>query len=238
MPIRSTRTIKPRRYKKKTYKTKPKPKALTANSIKSFVRKAILKKTETKHVDRDHGQANLAHQSFPLSFTKSLLTTTTLPAQGQTEYTRDGNKIHLKGIMLRCMFYSNGSYPNTKFRVIVVKHRRGYNPAATYTSLFDNVSGNLMLDSVDADKCKVVIDRIIQNNKVVSNTIADEITTFRKFYIPINKTMRFESDTSVEYSAPLFNYQVFIFGYDTYGTIFETGVGGCQVWQRTYFKDL
>lgn len=240
MPLRYMKRA-PRRYKKRVYKTKRtrKPKVLTANSIKSFVRKAIIKKTETKHVDKDWGQFNLAHQSFVAgTFTKSLLTTTTLPAQGQTEYTRDGNKIFLKGIGLRCMFYSNSERPNTKFRVICVKHRRGYNPAASYTSLFDNVSGNMMLDSVDTDKCKVVFDKIIQNNKVVSNTFTDEITTFRKFYIPINKNMRFESDSSVEYSAPLHNYQFFIFGYDTYGTFQEVAVGGCQVWQRTYFKDV
>lgn len=212
----------------------------TPSQVRRIAKKVLMGKTEQKHFDFNWGKGEINHNAYVLNSIKLNLTdSSVLPQQGDTDNSRDGNKIYISGVSVPMMLYTKAENPNTKFRVIAFKYNQGYNPFGTYEALFDNISGNVMLDKVNPDTVKIIFDKIVANGKYVSNTNTDEITLFKKYWIPIKKTFTFRADNSQNYNAPAYHYGLVVVAYDTYGTLTgTTNVAACQVWSRTYFKDL
>lgn len=215
----------------------------TPAMVRRIARKVIMKNTEQKFFDLNIGKTELYHNSYVInSFKHNTLGTNCLPPQGDTDNSRDGNAIYVSGISLPMMLYTKGDRLNTKFRVICFRYSQGYNPFATYESLFDNISGNCMLDKVNPDLVKVIFDKIIGNSNLQTLTGGsgnDEQTRFRKFWIPIKKKFVFRDDASQAFNRPLYNIGLVVLAYDTYGSIQNTeNIGAVQLWQRLYYKDV
>lgn len=235
-----------KKFSRKGWKILPKVKKTVRQSVvtpklaRKIAKSVMIKKTEQKYFDFNHGKVELNHNSYLISGVKINVTgNNQLPGQGDTDNARDGNKIYVSGVSIPMMLYTKVDNPNTKFRVICFRYAQSHNPFASYDSLFENISGNCMLDRVNPDLVTVLFEKIIGNGKYVSNQIADEITLFKKFWIPIKRTFTFRADNTQSYNSPSYHYGIVVVGFDTYGTVNDgTNVGAVQLWQRLYFKDL
>lgn len=194
-------------------------------------------------MDYNYGKTELYHNAYATgTFLQNVLASANLPSQGDTDNTRDGNQIYVSGISVPMMLYTKGDRLNTKFRIICFRYRQGYNPFATYESLFENISGNVMLDKINPDLVKVIFDKIVGNSNQLTftgGTGNDEQTRFKKFWIPIKRKFVFQADDSRDRSAPPFNIGLVVLTYDTYGSVQNVdNISAVQVWQRLYFKDI
>lgn len=214
---------------------------VTPAAARKIAKKVMIKNTEQKYVDTNIAKLELYHNSYLTNALKINLTdpTACLPSQGDTDNTRDGNKIYVSGISLPMMLYAKGDRLNTKFRVIAFRYAQGYNPFATYESLFENISGNTMLDKVNPDVVKILFDKIVTCGKInPGSTGQDEITVFRKYWIPIKRNFTFRADNTQYYNNPSYHFGLVVVAYDTYGTVQTDNIGAVQVWSRLYFKDV
>lgn len=224
-----------RGYKKALYKS------AKTKSLISLIKKVSLKQNELKYVDTDHGKTELyhnIHNSFGINVTSYG------PGQGDGDGQRIGNCVNLSGIKLTLMFYSKFDRPNTKFRLIVYSAPLNtYPPSTSYSSLFDQVTGNVMIDSMDKDIVKVHKNMLIYPKNISANLVgfpeeemAKEVTSFRKVWIPYRTKVRYSTDTS---TAELTNrsFYVLVMAYDTYGTLVTDNIGAVQCWQRFYYRD-
>lgn len=70
---------------------------------------------------------------------------------------RIGDKITLKGVSIRFMTELNERYSDVTFRFIFVKAAKGDTP--TWNTLFNAVSGNKMLDTVNRERYTILKDK-------------------------------------------------------------------------------
>lgn len=210
-------------------------------SLVSLIKKVALKQNELKYVDHDYGKTELYH-NIHNSFGATLLNNG--PAQGDGDNQRVGNSINLSGIKLTFMFYSKGDRPNTKFRLIVYSAPYNqYTPASGYGALFDNVTGNVMIDSMDKDCVKVHKNMLIYPKNISANLTAypepetnKEVTSFRKVWVPYRTKVRFQDNSSTNELTNR-SFYVLVMAYDTYGTLTSDNIGAVQCWQRFYYRD-
>lgn len=226
--------------RKRVYR-KSSAKSQKTKSLINLIKKVSLKQNELKYVDTDHGKTELYHN---IHNGIQINATSHGPAQGDGDAQRIGNSINLSGIKLTFMFYSKMDRPNTKFRVIVYSAPYNqYPPAISYASLFDDVTGNVMIDSMDKDVVKVHKNMLVYPKNISANLVgfpeeemAKEVTSFRKIWIPYRTKVRFQDDTS---TSELTNrsFYVLVMAYDTYGTLTTDNIGAVQCWQRYYYRD-
>lgn len=227
--------------RKRVYR-KPIAKSAKTKSLINLIKKVSLKQNELKYVDYDHGKTELYHNTHD-SF--GVVATNFGPTQGDGDAQRIGNSVQLSGIKFTFMFYSKLDRPNTKFRVIVYSAPLNtYPPTTPYSALFDNVTGNVMIDGLDKDVVKVHKNMLVYPKNISANLVgfpeaelAKEVTSFRKLWIPYRTKVRFADDTS---SSELTNrsFYVMVMAYDTYGSLAGTdNIGAVQCWQRYYYRD-
>lgn len=207
----------------------------------SLIKKVTLKTSELKYVDYDHGKTELYH-NIHNNFGVSVITHG--PAQGDGDSNRVGNEILLSGVKLTMMFYNKEDRPNTKYRVIVYSAPyETSSPSVTYGNLFDNVTGNVMIDSMDKDRVKVIKSMLVYPKNVSANLSGDgyyignkESTCFRKIWIPYRTKVKYANDTS---GSELTNRSIYVIvmAYDTYGTLQTDNIGAVQCWQRFFYRD-
>lgn len=233
-------------YKKKPVvrKTKTTTKKATAapatmSAVKSLMSKMIIAKKEMKHSDYNVGKVELYHNlgtSYMLQLTPSA--SVVFPSQGDTDNSRDGNEIYLSYQTIRVLFGCKLDRLNTKYRVSVIRVRKG-GSVASYEDVFDNITGNVLIDPFDTDKVKVLYSKILQPTGI-SPTQFDankEKTTYIKFNIQYKTNVSFIDDTSLAHNLPYDNWLV-IQAYDTYGSLVTDNVAWCQTYVRTNFKDV
>jgi hypothetical protein len=210
-------------------------------SLISLIKKVTLKTNELKYKDTNFGKAELYHN---VHYNSYWVLTDFGPSQGVADDQRIGNQINMSGVKITMMFYTKADRPNTKFRVIVYSAPYGSSPPGTaYGSLFDNVTGNVMIDSMNKDRVKVLKSFMVYPKGVSANLIGDgttidnkEVTCFRKFWIPYRTKVRYPDDGS---ATELTNRSIYvmIMAYDSYGTLVTDNVGAVQSWQRLYYRD-
>ena len=234
------------KYRKKTSTRKrfyrKSSKGISKNkSLVSLIKKVTLKTNELKYKDNDFGKAELYHNSNTSSY---WVLTDFGPSQGTGDNERIGNQINVSGVKITMMFYTKADRPNTKFRVIVYSAPYKSSPPKTpYAQLYDAVTGNVMIDTMNKDRVKILKSFIVYPKGVSANLIGDgtavdggEVTCFRKFWIPYRTKLRFSDDSS---TTEITNRSIYcvVMAYDTYGTLVTDNVGACQSWQRLYYRD-
>lgn len=188
-------------------------------------------------MDYNWGKAELNHNNYITgSFNPLLNGTALLPSQGDGDSNRTGNDIYARGIQCKMMFGCKADRHNTTFRVVVYKCTKGYS-IGTYTTVFDNQTGNVMLDGVDKDRVKVIMDKkFAQKVDVNDHNANKEITFFRKIWIPHKSLYKFYDDGAQDNSYP-YDIRMCVLAYDAYGTLITDNIGYVQMWSRFYFKD-
>ena len=73
-----------------------------------------------------------------------------MPAQGSGDSARTGNDIYGIGWTVRMQLRLPTDRLNGKVRMVILQVPKGYDPGATYTNVFDNVTGHVLLDPINS----------------------------------------------------------------------------------------
>lgn len=198
------------------------------------VKQTVMRMKETHFVDYNHGHAELFHNTYWNGW--NLNGTGKVPGQGDGDSQRTGNDIYARGIQVKLMLGCKADRHNTTFRVIVYKCTKGYS-ITSYGQIFDNQTGNVLLDAVDKDRVKILYDKK-HHQKVDVNTYNGnkEITFFRKIWLPHKALYKFYDDATNENNYP-YDINILVMAYDAYGTLVTDNIAYIQGWSRFYFKD-
>lgn len=217
------------------------PKRLNTMNMRRFrknIRRIVNKGKEMHFVDFNLGKIELYHNSYSTPFNclrHQLNNVVCLPPQGDGDSNRTGNDIIARGISFKVMLGCKQDRHNTTFRVMVIRTTKGYN-ISSYTSVYDNQTGNIMLDAADKDRVKVLLDKKVHYKPINPSPDGKEITIFRKYWIPHKATYKFYDDGTQDNSYP-YDIHVIIMAYDAYGSLTTDNIGYAQLWSRFYFKD-
>lgn len=166
---------------------------------------------------------------------------------------RVGDKVSVKGLMIRAFLENALSRPKVWWRVMLIKAAKGDLP--TRTTLFKNDSDNKMIDQLNTERFTVVAQKIF--NIQTSNTAPTGVnaitgvptgetgggqgTKVIKLWIPGSK---FGRDGNVQYQdgsqqVKFFDYYVVFCCYDWYGTPQDVNNVGKinELYTKLYFKD-
>lgn len=155
--------------KRRTYKKK--------GGFKKAVKKVVSDMAETK--------TYLYTFNNVVSDSGTLLHLTDI-SQGDTQSTRDGNQIFLKGITVRMHSILADTY--NIMRIIIVRARTGAGDV-TSADFPAGVSPDPFIEEMNYDKYTVVKDQVITLD-------AGKVHDVRKFYIKVNKKIQYGSNTS------------------------------------------
>lgn len=262
----------PRYGLKKSYKKKSKPlKAARFSKTKrdALVQKMrmVAKQTLNRNIETKTSQQTssdgieILHNNF-VTVNSALLAT----AQGTADHEggighRIGDQINLKGVSLKFMLELNERYSDVTFRILVVKCARGDPP--TRGTLFNNESGNKMMDTIRSERYTVLAQKFIKitaPNRSVwnpaehggllpSGVYADQEARYNlsraskicKMWIPGTKfgrrgVIQYEDAQSVQ---KFFDYHVVVYAYSNYSTgqdLYNVGRVN-EFLSKMYYKD-
>lgn len=172
---------------------------------------------------------------------------------------RIGDKINLKGVSIRFMTELNERYSDVSFRFLFVKSAKGDTP--TWYTLFNAVSGNKMLDTLNRERYTILKDHwfkirapaagsegasmatgsgVVEGSGDFTLSRASKIT---KLWIPGYKivkggVLQYQDNTT---QLKFFDYHCLLFAYSNYsavdtGAVYNVGRLNDSVIQM-YFKD-
>lgn len=241
----------PRRYRKSpTYKLKKKygkNATSAATKIQRMVRKAISQNNKKnlevkKSVFTSTDGNQISHNDF-ITLDNNLLTTGQGTANPDNSIfnNRIGDKITLRGSKLALFVELNERYSDVTFRLFVIRCAKGDIP--TKATLFNNISGNKMLDTLNTDRYTILAQKIfklkapnIGSNGVASTglltgagtfdmlngqqTVLSRATKIVKMWIPgkvFTKSgiIQYENGTA---QVKFYDYRVVIYAYSNYST--------------------
>lgn len=210
--------------------------------MKRIAAATINRNVETKHsVYTSTDGTEITHNNF-ISLDNSLLAT----SQGVTDplntniNNRIGDEIMLKGIKLKGMVELNERYSDVTIRIMVVKAAKGDVPARN--TLFNGVSGNKMLDTINSERYTVLAQKYIklkapgmgtQGPAIIdplygpsgytraqdADQVLSRATKIWKMWIPGS---RFKKNRKIVYEngssqVKFFDYYVLMYAYSNYG---------------------
>lgn len=153
---------------KKTYKKYGNYKKYnsTSRTLQTLARRAVSKyinkhaETKVSNQSPTDGQ-EIFHNNF-ITLSSTLLATSQGvedPVIG-TSNNRIGDEITLRGLSIRTMLEINERYSDVTFRIFVVKSAKGDTP--TRATLFNGLSGNKMLDTINKERYTILASKIIK----------------------------------------------------------------------------
>lgn len=240
--------IKRKRYSRKPHKKSyikrgnkvyvaKKSAPVTMGDLRKAIRGTILKNTELKYTDTSGGKSELYHNSYYLLANLTAANSTYFPDQGDGPNNRDGAQIRSSSIAIKWIAGLKADRLNTQFRILIFTVPKDINPAS-YTNVFDNTTGNVMLDPVNHNKVKVLYQRYVKAKWFAPvNGTTDELTIFGKIKIPFKHIINFTA-TNSQVNDLSRNVHICVLPYDTYGALITDNIMWFQYWSRFYFKDM
>lgn len=256
---RSKRTIA------KKYKTTVKKANISASALQAAVRRTLFKNAETKQAQissSDYQQ--IGHNSF-INIDPLVLATTqgTADPTSSANACRIGDEITLLKAKFCMMLELNERYSDVSYRIMVVKSARGDIP--TTTTLFNGLSGNKMLDTLNYERYSVIYQKWgkitarnmsmgpnpstagtamgIYNPEAGTVNYQSRATKIVKFSIDGKK---FARNGIIKYDAggvdgKFFDYNVLVYAYSNYSTSSALGYNVLAVndyYHLLEFKDI
>lgn len=173
------------------------------------------------------------------------VSTNSLPSQGNSDTARIGDRIFLKGIMLRALFQPVGDRRNTRIIAYWVPHNSEQGDPSS--DLFHNVTDSVMIDPVQKKRYPNAVKlgefktkpHDIEFLTSGTTTSANCPSIYIKKFIPINKKVYFKADAS-NTPTNLKEYGTVCFCvYQNYNTLVtDQCVVGGSVNMTCYYKDL
>lgn len=234
MPVKNVK----RGVKKSTKRySKKNSRPVTTTALKKIVSKMIYKKAESKHRHADFGKIELYHNLMTI---QKINDTSCMPSQGTGDLQRIGDQINVSGFYIRILCGQKNDRPNVTWRFLIVKVPK--DTSASYNTFFDNVTGNVLLDSVNKDKVQVLksftYKKYLGNQSLVMGTphVLREITFPIKLWVPYKRTYKFQTDSSITHTDG--DIYLLSFAYDAYGTLTTDNIAYIQTTTTMYYKDL
>lgn len=132
---------------------------VSASVIQAAVRRTLFKNAETKKAQVSSSDyVQIGHNSF-VNIDNAVLATTqgTTDPSSSANACRIGDEITLLKAKFCMMLELNERYSDVTYRIIVVKSARGDTP--TTTTLFNGLSGNKMLDTINYERYSVIYQK-------------------------------------------------------------------------------
>lgn len=163
----------PRKYTKKSAQGRRYKRAdhYAASKIQAVVRRALAKNIETKTgLYSSSDGMEILHNNFIVMSNSPLATENgTMDIESGTGQ-RIGDKINLKGVSIRWMTELNERYSDVSFRFLFVRSAKGDVP--TRATLFNSISGNKMLDTLNRERYTILKDKWYKIKAPNSATVA------------------------------------------------------------------
>lgn len=230
-------TKKRQSQKKKVYRKKP-VSVPTTNLVK-LIKSVTLKQCETKHTDSNVAKTELYHNTYINlgdPFSRSY------PLEGTGDEQRIGDKIVQRGIKLKFLIGQKYDRPNVTFKLWLLKLPRGQS-LTSYLTIFDQQTGNVLLDPVNSDNVKVMWSKTIHKNypnlatPVPGTVESREITFPVQTYIRCPKNITFVTNGGTDQGYSDTDHVLIVTCYDAYGTLTTDNCGYIQTFMRYYYKD-
>lgn len=226
-----------KRRSKKSARRKP---AYSGRSSKSSLVKLIksvsLKQQETKMATYDTGVLNCLH-NISQAARNNLFQTGQGITDGLTINNRLGDTVTPIGVKLYMTFRQPADRPNTNWKVWIVKTWGNVTPA-TFVPV-KAITGNLMMDPLDTEKCSPVLIRTFKapdNYYSSSLATSKETCFFKKIWIPVARTPYVYGQDGGTLGKK-FQMTMYVAAYDTLGTLITDSIGSFACSQVFYFKD-
>lgn len=206
-------------------------------SLTKAVNSIVLKKAESKHKHSDFGKTEIYHNQMTI---QKLNDTSTMPSQGTGDSQRIGDQINVGAFYIRLLCGQKYDRPNVTWHFYIMKAPKG--SPVSYATFFDNVTGNVLLDSPNKDKVQVL--KSLKYKKFLGNTsILDpggphlnrEITFPIKLWQPYRRILKFQADGGLEHTDG--DIYLITFAYDAYGTLVTDNIAYTQMTSTIYYKD-
>lgn len=164
--------------------------------------------------------------------------------QGQTQFTRIGDKVWAKGLKIKLWFSNKKDRSTVMYRVAVVAlptDQVNSNPA----NLFNTSSGNRILDMINTDKYKVLYHKVFNINTTSKWTIdvdpllnrEREVSRYMPIYIPLNRMVTYSADNGNQPKYQKDILALMVIAYDSTGTLATDNIASYRAVYRFYFKD-
>lgn len=166
---------------------------------------------------------------------------------------RIGDKLTIKGILIKGMFENALNRPKVFYRVIVTKSAKG--DTINTSTLFKGDSPNKMIDQVNTDRYQIIAQKCFtltsSNTTAVTVNVDGSVATGNpagiatkviKMWIPgkrISKNAEIQYEDGSSNQPKLFDYRVVVLVYDWYGSDGTSpSVGRINdIYSKIYFKD-
>lgn len=203
-------------------------------SLTKAVSRVVLKKAESKHKHSDFGKTELYHNTMSVL---KINDTSTMPTQGTSDSQRVGDNINLGAFYLRLLCGQKLDRHNVNWKFYILKVPK--DASVSYTTFFDSVTGNSMLDSPNKDKVKVLYAKTIK--KLISPDLSGvggadkELTFTHKIWLPYRRLLKFQADAGTVHDDG--DIYLVTFVYDAYGSLFTDNIAYHQMTSTIYYKD-
>lgn len=229
------KTIAKKKYTKRSYGKKKSTSYGTKNLVK-LIKNVTMRETETKDRDVSIGKVELYHNTYTNLGNPFALS---YPTQGTGDSDRIGDSIQQRGIKFRMLLGQKKDRPNVTFKIWLLQVPKGQ--PFTPSQLFDITTGNVMLDSTNPDRVKVVYSRVLR--KVIANQGAPNVDAYKEctypfqFYLKRPKKITFSADNSIDPGQSDRDYFLIAAPYDAYGSLITDNIAYIQTFCRYYYKD-
>jgi len=148
---------------------------------------------------------------------------------------RIGDQINTIGWKIRCLFGQKGDRPNVNWKFMVFSVPKG--GSVSYSDVFKNITGNVMLDEPNSDYTKVLFMRSFRPNQAgITGTGNDEFTFFKRWYIPHKRLYKFgPGESTYTHNHP--DIYVVVLAFDATGTPLTDNIGYMQMFIELQYKD-
>lgn len=249
----------PPKYKRRGRPTGKSRKSRTVrlSTVKSVVRKALAKNIETKSgLQTSSDGLEILHNNFVVMSSTPLQTTQGTKDVDSGLGQRIGDSITLKGVSIRFMTELNERYSDVSFRFLFVRSAKADTP--TRATLFNAVSGNKMIDTLNRERYTIIKDHWFKiraaeggrnggsgagsgSGTYDGNALVSRATKITKIWVPGYKIakggiIRYEDNTT---QIKFFDYHCLLFAYSNYSTsqdLWNVGRLNDMVVQM-YYKD-
>lgn len=220
---------------KKPYARRP---AYTGKSLVSLIKKVSLRTQETKHVIRSIlNNSPIFHNSFNRIAANLCYSEQGITDSGTNVLCRIGDTVTPVGVKLFVQLTQPSDRPNVTFKLVVVKFWGGVNPPVTIPQI--GISGCVMLDPLDTEKCSVVKSWDFKAGDNYYNGTAASSKQMGKFFtlwLPLpKKPFVYAGDNST--LGKTYQLSLGIAAFDVQTTLPTDVIGYVSIQSQFYFKD-
>lgn len=160
-----------------------------------------------------------------------------LPGQGNGDAARSGDEIYAKGFMLRLCLTCGSGHHNTKWRFWLIEWNTVQGNPVQYGELMHQVSGNIMLDTIQTDRWRAVKlgDYRYKSTDTAPDANAEILV---KKWIPFRRKLCFKTDNDIVVAKGMKEVlSVVGVAYDSQNTSQEASIGGISAHCTLYYGD-